>query len=160
MTVKRPQTSLDSHLAGLQPEQLVGLSHRPSHVRSPSLASGEMTPALTLPSEVHSSAHQVRFEGSLIGEYEVRIYRGCAGPVVILQEGSSSPLPLEYLSEHAVSRFMAALPNSRGRFFERHHLGSREAFVEVINQHGQFRRDPCAAAVVAAALAPAPSIFD
>jgi hypothetical protein len=158
MTVDRP--SLDSHLAALQPDQLMGLGNRPSHVRSRSVASGPMTPGVTLPAEVHSSAHQVRFEGSLIGEYEVRIYRGNAGPVVILQEGSSSPLPLEYLSEYAVSRFMAALPNSRGRFFERHHLGSREAFVEVILQHGAYRRDPCPPAVVASALAPAQSLFD
>ena len=158
MTGKRP--SLDSHLRGLAPDQLLGFGNRPSHVRSPSVASAAMTPGLTLPAEVHSSAHQVRFEGSLIGEYEVRIYRGNSGPVVILQEGSSSPLPLEYLSEHAVTRFMESLPSSKGRFFERHHLGGREAFVEVINQHGQFRRDPCPPAVVAAALAPPPSLFD
>lgn len=116
--------------------------------------------SMVLPAEVHSSAHQVRFEGSLIGEYEVRIYRGATGPVVILQVSRSSPLPLEYLSEYAVGRFLEALPNSRARFFERHVVSAAEHWVEVIAQQDAFRRDPCAPAVVSAALAAPPPPFD
>ena len=106
-----------------------------------------------MPAEVHSSAHQVRFDGSLIGEYEIRIYRGSNGPVVILQEGSSSPLPLEYMSEYAVMRFQESLPNSRARFFERHVVANRELWVEISRQGDAFRRDACKEAVLRTALA-------
>jgi hypothetical protein len=154
MTVERHRPSLDARLAGFEAGALLG--QRAPEVRLPSAAAPPMSPTASVPAEVHSSAHQVRYEGSLIGEYEVRIYRGCSGPVIILQEGSSSPLPLEYLSEYAVTRFVESLPHGKARFFERHLAGAGEQWVEVSFQHGAFRRDSCTPAVVAVALAPAP----
>lgn len=104
-----------------------------------------------IPAEIHSSAHQVKYDNSLVGEYEVRIYRGAIGPVIVLEEGSSSPLPLEFISEMAVGRFQAQIPNSRARFFERHVVGAREAWVEVGFERGVFFRVPCQFEEVAAA---------
>ncbi|MGI8848077.1 MAG: hypothetical protein ACR2GX_07440 [Candidatus Dormibacteria bacterium] len=115
---------------------------------------------MNLPSEVHFSVHQVRHEGTLIGEYELHIFRGFKGPVIVFEEGSNSPLPLEYLSEHAVMRFLVSLPHSQARFFERHTLGSQEHWVEVSNRDGHIRRDPCRPAVVNVALAPAENPFE
>lgn len=105
-----------------------------------------------LPKELHSSAHQVILDNSLIGEYELRIHRGGRGPVIILVEPSSSPLPLEYLSEHAVTRFHDVCPNSRARFFEFHQLGPREVVVEVGREEGVFFRNPCRPEVLLQAL--------
>ncbi len=96
-----------------------------------------------LPPEVHSSAHRVLYDSSLVGEFELRIYRGTSGPVLILEEASSSPMPMEYLSEWAVTRFLDQVPNSLARFFERHVVGSHEVWVEVGFDSGMFFRRPC-----------------
>lgn len=102
--------------------------------------------------QLHSSAHQVCYEGTLVGEYEVRIYRGVRGPVVILEESASSALPLEYLSEHAVTRFLDAIPSSWVRFFERYEAGGEDMWVEVGLEEGFFFRRPCSMLAVAEAL--------
>ena len=84
-----------------------------------------------LPAEIHSSAHQVRHDNSLLGEYEMRVYKGVEGPLAIVQASTTSPLPLEYLSERAILKFLEALPVSQARFFERHHPGNTEAPMEI-----------------------------
>lgn len=93
-----------------------------------------------LPAELHSSAHRIALGDALIGEYELRIYRGVEGPVVLIQETTTSPLPIEYLSEEAVRRFLAALPASTARFFERHQSVAGEAFVELRRRGGGLER--------------------
>ena len=115
-----------------------------------------MTPSTVisrLPSEIHSSAHQVKYASSLLGEYEVRIYRGVLGPVVILEAGRGSPVPLEYLSELAVRQFVETLPVAKSRFFERHLISNREVWVEVGFQRSsggdnEFIRTPCSPSAV------------
>ena len=110
-----------------------------------------------LPAEIYSSAHQVRHDNSLLGEYEMRIYRGVEGPVVILEAGSTSPLPMEYLSERAVIKFLEVLPISHARFFERHSRGHSEILMEVgFNDRG-FQRIVCDAGDVIAAVSRADS---
>lgn len=96
-----------------------------------------------LPAEIYSSAHQIRHDNSLLGEYEMRVYRGVDGPVVILEAGSTSPLPLEYLSERAVLKFLEVLPVSRARFFERHSRGHSEILLEVGFGDSGFQRLVC-----------------
>ncbi len=96
-----------------------------------------------LPTEIHSSAHQVRFENSVIGEFEIRIYRGVDGPVVVVEATSRSPMPVEYLSEFAVRRFLGQIPNTYARFFERQFSGDHEVWVEVGLDGGVFFRRPC-----------------
>ncbi len=114
-----------------------------------------------LPAEIHSSAHQVRYENSVVGEFELRIYRGTNGPVVILEETSSSPMPLEYVSEYSVTRFLDQVPNSTARFFERHLLANHEVWVEVGFEAGVFYRRPCQANEVIESMShPAGSEFD
>jgi hypothetical protein len=96
-----------------------------------------------LPAEMHSSAHQVRYDNSMVGEFEIRIYRGINGPVVFFEAASSSSMPMEYLSEYAVTRFLDEIPNSRARFFERHQVpGGQEVWVEVGFEAGLFFRRP------------------
>lgn len=106
-----------------------------------------------LPPEIHSSAHQIRQDQSLLGEYEMRIYRGTAGPVVILEAGSNSPMPMEYLSERAVSRFLETLPNETARFFERHVVNNQEIWMEVGYTGKDFFRFTCAPSDLTAAVA-------
>lgn len=104
-----------------------------------------------LPKELHSSAHQVLFDSTLIGEYEMRIHRGVQGPVIVLEETPHSPLPLEYLSEHAVMHFQEACPNARARFFELHLVNGKDAWVEVyLEGMGCVRRQSSLAVVEAA----------
>ncbi len=104
-----------------------------------------------IPQELHSSAHQVLFDNTLIGEYELRIHRGVQGPVVILEETPHSPLPLEYLSEQAVLHFLEACPSSRARFFEHHLVGGRELWIEVFVEGVGCVRRPSSLAVVESA---------
>lgn len=118
-----------------------------------------MPPLSRLPAEIHSSAHQVRYDNSVVAEYEVRIYRGASGPVVVLEEGPSSSLPLEYISELAVFRFQEQVPNSRARYFERHVVATREAFVEVGFERGGFFRIPCRLEDLTAALTEATDLL-
>src|SRR5690242_11394607 len=96
-----------------------------------------------LPTEVHSSSHQVRLDNAMLGEYEIRIYRGVAGPVVVLEIARTSPLPLEYLSERAVLKFLEALPVSGVRFFERHAQADAEIWFEVGYVGQLFQRVAC-----------------
>lgn len=84
-----------------------------------------------LPVELHSSVHAVRIDGVVLGEYEMRIYRGRHGPVVVVETANRSALPIEYLSAQAVQRFCEALPGTKARFFERHRSSARDVWVEV-----------------------------
>jgi hypothetical protein len=113
-----------------------------------------MTLISQLPAEIHSSVHQIRHDQTLLGEYEIRVFRGVTGPVVVLEAASSSPLPLEYLSERAVIRFREALPNSGTRFFERHDAALDELWAEVGYTESGFSRQRCLPADVRAAVIP------
>jgi hypothetical protein len=109
-----------------------------------------------LPAEIHSSVHQIRHDQTLLGEYELRIFAGVAGPVVVLEAASSSPLPLEYLSERAVITFLEALPSSGARFFERHTTAASERWAEVGYGETGFVRAACQPAQVRAAVVASP----
>ena len=106
-----------------------------------------------LPAEIHSSAHQIRHDQSLLGEYEVRIYQGVMGPVVLLEATSNSPMPLEYMAQRAVSRFLETLPNQDARFFERHCIADQESWEEVGFNDKVFYRFPCPPSDLIAAVA-------
>ena len=107
----------------------------------------------SLPAEIHSSVHQIKFDNTLIGEYEVRIYRGTWGPVVVFRETTSSALPLEYLSESGVNRFSSQVPNAMARFFELHLVAGKAIFVEVGYEDEIFFRRYCPVSSVLDALA-------
>ena len=104
-----------------------------------------MTGPAKLPPEIYSSAHQVKHDNSLLGEYEMHIYRGVDGPVVVFHATATSPLPLEYLSERATLTFIESLPVRGTRFFERHTRGTAEIWIEILVQGEGFRRAVCSA---------------
>lgn len=130
-------SELDSRLASYGPQELVGVVK--GHNRQITVHAVE---TVNLPMELHSSVHQVRYEDTLLGEYITYIYPGLKGPVVVFTAASRSPLPLEYLSEHGVRRFLESLPNARLQFFERHFNASADTWVELVLRDGAWAREP------------------